>query len=204
MSDQVTSFHRDVDVFASPGQVIKKEKGDTCIVEFYSRLKESKRPGVKGHMQEYVKVLFPGDNKTEFHAEASDHYKQRWPRQYAQFKGSEAQTVQGIPLSNIAWLSRSWVEKLKYEYHITTLEQLKGCDDAAIQRIGMGGRELVEKAKAHFESLSGSEAMNKLASENETLKSQLEAMQKQVSQIIASDKAEKRGPGRPKKDEAAA
>lgn len=200
MSEQVTSFHRDVDVFASPGQVIKQEKGDRCIVEFYSNFKESKRPGGQGHMQEYVKVLFPGDNKTEFHAEASDHYKQRWPRQYAQFKGGEAQTTPGFPLANVAWLSRSWVDTLKHAFHITTVEQLAGCDDAAIQRIGMGGRELVNKAKAHLESLSGGEAMNRLASENETLRTRLEALERQVG---AQRESEKRGPGRPKKDEMA-
>ena len=200
MSEQVTSFHRDVDVFASPGQVIKQEKGDRCIVEFYAKLKDSKRPGGQGHMQEYVKILFPGDNKTEAHFEVTDTYRQRWPRQYAQFKGSEAQTVEGFPLANVAWLSRSWVDTLKHAFHITTLEQLVGCDDAAIQRIGMGGRELVNKAKAHMESLSGGDAMNRLASENETLKSRLDALEKQLGEQKTS---EKRGPGRPKKEEAA-
>lgn len=191
-------------MFASPGQVIKQEKGDRCIVEFYAKYKESKRPGGAGHMQEYVKVLFPGDNKTEAHFEATDYYKQRWPRQYAQFKGGQAQAVDGFPIENVAWLSRSWVDTLKHQFHITTLEQLAGCDDAAVQRIGMGGRELILKAKAHMESLTGGSAVNRLTTENENLKNQLEELQKQVAGILAQDKAEKRGPGRPKKEEVAA
>lgn len=190
-------------MFASPNQVIKAEKGDRCIVEFYAARKESKRPGGPARMQEYVKVLFPGDNKTEAHFEVTEEHKARWPRQYAQFKGNEAQTVPGIPLSSVAWLSRSWVDTLKGQFNITVLEQLAGCDDAAIQRIGMGGRELVNKAKAHLESLSGGEALQAAISRAETLEAQMAEMQRQLAELKAEKGEEKRGPGRSKKDQAA-
>lgn len=152
-------------------------------------------------MQEYVKVLLPGDNKTEGHYEVTPFHKKRWARQYSAFKSGGPQAVDGMPVDNVAWLSRSWVDTLKHQFHITTLEQLAGLTDSQISNIGMGARDLVTKANAHLDQSRGASPINALTEKNAVLEKQLAALSEQLAEVVNAQNEAKRKPGRPRKDE---
>lgn len=198
MSD--VSFSRDVNIAPGTQAVVYNQRPDTCMVEFFSKYVGSKTGKVAkdgsalGGVREFVKVIFPGDGKTEVVREATSFDRKRWPQQYARFKGGQAQVPDGYPLSHVAWLSRSWVDTFDH-FHIKTLEQLAGLDDAGVQRVGMGARELVSKANAHLEQMRGTAPLAALSQENEQLKQRLEALEAKLAEIP-------RRPGRPKKEEA--
>lgn len=83
--------------------------------------------------------------------------------------------------------------------NVRTLEDCAVMNEETMQRVGMGGRELKEKAKAALASA------NVLLTENEALKAKLEIQEQQIEnlrqQIAALGSEEKKPRGRPRLSE---
>lgn len=86
---------------------------------------------------------------------------------------------------------------------LRTIEDMAEASEEAIQRYGMGGRDLKEKARAYLQSAVDhgkvAERVASLTVENEALRERLDMLQAQLDAL-----GEKRGPGRPRKVEAEA
>jgi len=148
----------------------------------------------------FVRINIPGDKTNIIEQPVREDHKARFPRQwlYFQMKQSEkdAPQVIGIPLSK--WnqdapeeLTRGHIEEL-HILKFQTVEQVALASDSQLQRIGMGGPGLREKAKNYLTRKNRSET----AEELDNTKKQLAELQAQMAELIAA----KPRKGRPPKE----
>jgi hypothetical protein len=116
----------------------------------------------------------------------------RWANQWAAFKAQKEQPVSGTPVTEWAPLTKSQAMMLK-GVHIHTVEALAEVSDANLNNIGMGARELRDKAKAFLAQAAGGAGVSKLVEENKDLRIKLEAMQNQLNALASNVKVKKNG-----------
>jgi hypothetical protein len=182
-------------------------EGHGLHVEFYidSKLMGflSEQAGRPIHQDaEFIKIMIPGDKNTVHEREATEQDRDKFPLEYARFKNGMKEEMQavGTPLKQWPAMSRSLVKDFAH-FNVHTVEQLASMSDTAMQAFGMGAREYSTKAKAFLALAENSAAAEKYAVENEELKQRIAGMEKQFAELSAT--VEKRGPGRPRKEEAA-
>lgn len=105
---------------------------------------------------------------------------QSYERRYNKWKETGEIPVEGTSVKNWAVASPAQVETM-LKIHVKTVEQLATANEEVIGRLGMGGRNLVEKAKAYVKQQES--GVGKLAEENADLRQKLaEADKVQQSQ----------------------
>lgn len=162
---------------------------------------------------EMVRIRFPGDMKRELVERASVKcqrdkqsgqwmdYRAAYPRHYEAFQQGRILSREGTPVEQAPFLTASQRAEMK-GLAIHTVEALAGVTDGNVARLGMNGRALREQARAYLDAASGSATVTALAAENAEMKAQMERLMAQLRDMQAEP--EKRGPGRPRKEEAAA
>lgn len=130
--------------------------------------------------REFVEITIAGDNKTQIDKPVSDRERQRWPTVYKAFVEEGKQIIEGFPIEQWPLLSLGQVEKLKF-ISVRTVEQLAGLDDNGLSAYGPGGRDLQNQAKAFIDKATDSKDYSKLASENDSMKADIEMLKKQLS-----------------------
>lgn len=170
------------------------------VVSFFADAKEDKyasheagRPVFKD--EEYVRIQFPADRQRTLVARAHASamvfdangrrtrkvngrqvsYAELYRDQYAQFKANESPTVRGTPLSEATFLSEGKRRSLK-ALQVYTIEQLAAVDGT---KLGMGGVEMVEQAKAYLAKAEGSADLTKMAAENAAMKAELDRLRQE-------------------------
>jgi hypothetical protein len=143
---------------------------------------------------EHVQIKAPGDRNTIRVFPATDVYKwvddphrgriavtyaERFSEQYKQFKASQTQTVKGTSLDELPFLSQSKRGELR-ALGIYTAEMLAAIDGQPLKNLGMGGRELSEKAKAYIANSEKGAGVNVMAEEMARLKAELEKLKAQA------------------------
>lgn len=162
-------------------------------VEFYI----SNDPDWRG--REFVRIMAPGDKLNIVEQPVREDHKARFPREWLYFQmrngGSADVPVIGTPV--LQWaeeaptdLSQNQVTELAV-LKFMTVEQVAQASDTQVQRIGMGGHGLRERARLYLQRKHRSESQKEL---DET-KAQLAQLQEQMAQLLAQ-----RGPGRPRKN----
>ena len=150
----------------------------------------------KGHP--FVRIMIPGDKNTIIEQPVREDHKRRFPRQWLYFQAKQSeQDTTPIGTSLTQWandepetLNRGWIEELQI-LKFQTVEQVASASDAQLQRIGMGGTGLRERAKAYLTKKNRSGT----AEELDNTKKQLAELQAQMAALLA-DKPRK---GRPPK-----
>jgi cell division protein FtsL len=164
------------------------------FVEFY----EYENDPYKG--RPFVRIMTPGDKTNVIETFANDDHKMRFPRQWLAFqmKGSdEVAMLIGVPLSrwrqerpdDLSEVQQAELQILKFQ----TVEQVATSTDAQLQRIGMGAAGLRERARAYLTGKNNSEAESKISAQQ----AEIDELKKQMQAFLS----ERRGPGRPKKEE---
>jgi len=164
------------------------------FVEFY----EYENDPYKG--RPFVRIMTPGDKTNVIETFANDDHKMRFPRQWLAFqmKGSdEVAMLIGVPLSrwrqerpdDLSEVQQAELQILKFQ----TVEQVATSTDAQLQRIGMGAAGLRERARAYLTGKNNSEAESKISAQQ----AEIDELKKQMQVFLS----ERRGPGRPKKEE---
>ena len=146
---------------------------------------------------EFVRIHIPGDKNYSAEREATAQDKERFALEYARFKNGikdQEQTV-GTPLIHWPAISRSMAKDFG-AVNVHTVEQLAGLSDTAMQAFGLGAREWSVKAKAFIDVAGNSASAQKYAAENEELKARIAQLEDQFAALAP----EKRGPGRPRRD----
>lgn len=100
--------------------------------------------------REFVRILIPGDRRSAPVEPVNDDHRTRWPREYEAFKAGKEAPLEGTPLADWPQTSRARVEELAF-FHIKTVEQLAAVNDSQLQQLGMGARELRERARLFLE-----------------------------------------------------
>lgn len=149
---------------------------------------------------EHVRIRWAGDNKRELVAPAQSMsirdrtngmeitYAERFPREYEAFKSNIRYVGSGTPLDEAPFLTAANRAELK-ALNIFTIEALANPTSQAIQRLGMGGRTLVNKAAAWLQEAAEKAPALRFAAENAELKNQLASMQKQMADFMAGQRA---------------
>lgn len=122
--------------------------------------------------EECVKIQIAGDTRFSPVFRADDMwtrdgleeitYSQRWPDQYAQFKGAQTQVADGTPLESAAFLNPSRIAELR-QLKVYSVEALANLDDRNIPRLGGKGYELKAMAREFLESKASNAANDKVA-----------------------------------------
>ena len=160
-------------------------------VEFYV----SDDPDWKG--KPFIRIMVPGDKNNIVEQPVREDHKERFPRQWLHFQmqnADESALVIGVPISQ--WLAeapqdinRGQAEEL-HILKFQTVEQVATATDAQVQRVGMGGAGLRDRARAYLSRRNRAESRSEL---DET-KRELEELKEQMAQLMAARK-----PGRPPK-----
>lgn len=166
-------------------------------VEFKAESEKEGRPVFKEIP--FIRIQHPGDRNNVLETKVTEHYKKRFPREWQEFESRGANAVVGTPLSQWPQITKSHVKEAEY-FGIRTVEQLAAVNDGAIQKIGMGWRELRSKAQAYLDIAAGTADKTAQAAENERLRGEIEAL-KASFQAMKNEEAPKRG--RPRKEEVA-
>lgn len=169
------------------GQWLEDRRGDEALhVEFYQN-------PVDG--LDHVKIIIPGDERTQPDFIADESYKARFPRQWAIYNGQLEEFSGQTRVETVAWIDPGTVGEMKRN-RIHTVEQLANMSDSSMDQANMLFlRKFRERAKKHLEDTAASSGYDELKAQNETLAKQIEALQEQINQVAVP----KRGPGRPPK-----
>lgn len=156
-------------------------------VEFKAESEKEGRPIFKEI--DFIRIQTPGDRNNILEVKATDHYKQKFAREYAAYKSRSSEGAVGTILSQWPQITKSQVKEAEY-FNVKTVEQLSTLNDNTVQRMGMGWMELRNKAKAYIDAASGSAETTRLAAENERLRADFEALKEQ---LMGQPEAPKRG-----------
>lgn len=110
------------------------------------------------------------------------------------FRAGMEMTVNGTPLRASMAFTKAEIAQAE-AVKIYSIEDLASCNEEAIMRMGMSGRNLKMKAQKLMESKDG----DKLAQENEALRIQLADLQTKVDRMLAAgiqEPIERKKPGR--------
>ena len=184
---------------------------------------EQRKVEVKLPKAPFMRIMVPGDKTSEFVCAVSEAQKRRFPREWMAWQISEGLIggdgdIPGWKLSEWDELNPDMVRELLY-LRFQTVEQLAGASDTQIQGVGIGGVGLREKARVALRNRMGAEtkaAMEERDKENADLKARLERMETLMlamtppaappavppDTVVQMPEPEKRGPGRPPKNEA--
>lgn len=128
--------------------------------------------------EERVEIIMPGNPYTRPVRRVTDEDKQRWAQEYEAFIKGQNIALNGTPLEEWPILNRAMIAELK-ALEIHTVEQLSELSDLAIQRVGMGGRALRDRAKAYMDDAVAVALQQQTDAENAKLRSEMEAMKMQ-------------------------
>ena len=123
--------------------------------------------------REFVQIMVVGERGFSAYEPVSEEHMKRWPEEYRAFKEGKEAPLSGTPLADWPTVTRSRVEELAF-FHIRTVEDLAGVNDAQLQKVGMGSREQREKARTFLEvAAKGTAPLERLVSENMRLKDEM-------------------------------
>lgn len=133
----------------------------------------------------FVRFMRPGDKETIMEVMVDDTHKRRWPHKWMAWQMQEGLiegegTIPGWPIEQWTDLQADQVHELKY-LRFSTVEQIAGASDAQVQRMGMGGLSLREKAKVALKNRMGAEVKAELQAKD----AQMNEMREQIANLRA-------------------
>lgn len=131
---------------------------------------------------ERVETIMPGNPHTRPVNNVTDEHRGRWPKEYAAFREGIDISPDGTPIEEWPILNRAQVAELKY-LGIKTVEHIANLSDHDLQRIGMGGRVLKDKALAFLDDAASVALSEKLSKENDDLRSRMAALENQNAEL---------------------
>ena len=147
----------------------------------------------------FVRIVVPGDKTNIVEQPVRDDHKERFPRQwlYFQMKQNE-QEGESLPGTHLRkWherapedLTKAQMEELQI-MRFQTVEQVAMASDSQLQRIGMGGAGIRERARMFLTRKNRTDASEELSKTRQ----ELDELKAQMAELLAARK-----PGRPKKE----
>ena len=160
-------------------------------VEFYTYEKDPYKD------KPFVRIIVPGDKTNVIDQPVREDHKARFPRQWLHFQmKSDTGLVIGTSLPD--WNKDQPEEFTDYQMaelqilKFQTVEQVATASDGQLQRVGMGGTGLRDRARAYLLNKNQTESSTELAK----TRNELEELKAQMAELLS----EKRKAGRPKKE----
>lgn len=173
---------------------LQAEDDKALIVTFFVK---PKLMGLKSHEaghevyedREYIEIKIKGQDKQVVSREATAQDKKKFPVAYHHFQLQKPAPVVGVPIEQLPGLGPSMALRLK-QLNIRTIEDMAGIsDEAAIQAIGMGARDMIRGAQA-FLAKTSTQTLS-LAEENKALREQLQSERDAFEARLAALEASK-------------
>lgn len=105
----------------------------------------------------FIRITIRGNDKLEVHRPATEADKRRFPFSWQEFQRGEAAMSRGTPLSKLPGIDAGMLRGY-HAKNIFTVEDLALVSDANLQNIGLGGRELRQRAIDFVENLKATHA----------------------------------------------
>ena len=131
---------------------------------------------------ERVRIIIPGAVASIVVKNVDDSHRRRWPQAYEAFRAGREAPVSGLPLEEWPILNRAQIAELR-AMQIRTVEEMAALSDLAVQRIGMGGLMLRDRARAYLDDSQREALTTKLSAENDVLRSRVGALERQVDEL---------------------
>jgi hypothetical protein len=131
--------------------------------------------------KEFITIIVPGDKTSIIHRPVWAQDKERFARQYAQFKQGLEQTVVGLPLKLWGGMTLGQAKEFEY-FNVKTVEQLSEMSDGngiAIQ--GFNG--LKQRAKDYVAQTKEQQPLMEMRAELEKKDSELSALTQSFSEL---------------------
>ena len=161
-------------------------------VEFYTN---DQKP-YKDRPTPFVRIIVPGDKTNIVDQPVREDHKERFPRQWLHFQmqsgdgpviGTLLQQWNTDDEENFSLHQMAELQILKFQ----TVEQVATASDSQLQRIGMGGAGLRERAKTYLTRKNQSANTSEL----EITRRELDELKQQMAMLMATKKL-----GRPRKE----
>lgn len=173
-----------------------KNADEKLYVEFYEYHGDDKAR----HGETFIRKMVPGDKTNIIDRPMRESDKAQFHRQYIAFTMKGADGLAAIGLDLAVWqderpddLTRNQLDELRI-LKFQTVEQIATATDAQLQRIGMSGVGLRNKAQMYIQNRNAAKATGEVAD----LKAQLAELKEMLVQSMGVPKPKGKG-GRPKK-----
>lgn len=130
----------------------------------------------------YVKIMVPGNKNSEVDTPVREDHKQRFPEKWMYFLQTQQNAEGGNEIPG--WKVDEWdqltadqIRDLKY-LRFYTVEQIAGASDAQVQKLGMGGLGLRERARQAVRQKLGAEESSALAKKDAEIADMKSRMEK--------------------------
>jgi len=188
----MSDFSPALDIQWQPGGqvgIVSYDEGDKALSVTFHRVSEPNgvaaiaNGGPAFVAKDYVKIFRPAEhNLWVVNREAIEDDKRRFPRHWEAYQNSRAQVPDGFPIALLFPQDPDRVDILR-SMRIHTIEQLAGVSDGAAGKLGMGGRELVEKAKDYLETANDREQWAAMQREREHHQAELAALKAELAEL---------------------
>jgi hypothetical protein len=130
---------------------------------------------------EYITIIVPGDKTSIVHRPVWAQDKQRFSRQYAQFKQGQEQTVVGLPLKLWGGMTLGQAKEFEY-FNVKTVEQLAEMADG--NGIGIQGfNGLKQRARDYIKSTKDQQPLLELRAEVDKRDAEVASLTQNVSEL---------------------
>lgn len=198
------------------------QEDSVLAVRFYTKPVENefltnKEGRPISYMADFVRIEVPGNMTSIIDTFVNEDHKKRFPIQWAQYlnekAAGESAEAQGTLLRDWPLITAAQAAELRH-FRFYTVEQVAAASDQQIQAVGMlvgmSPFSFRDKARAYLAQAKDSSTVMAQAEELRKRDQQIEDLQEQMRRLMAQmqkpadDTQEKRGPGRPRKEQAAA
>lgn len=128
-----------------------------------------------------IEIRQPGE-RDALHRPVKEEDQYRFPRHWAAFQASQDQTQVGTPLTYLFDAEPEIIAMMK-ELRIHTLEALANLTENGIQRLGMGGRKWVERAKEYLGGLQDAAAVRRLQEQVDEKDQRISTLEQQLKEV---------------------
>lgn len=179
----------DVDIPDDEAPPMPRSKG--LAVHFYKRVVRdeaaTKDDGVIRHKSvDYIKIAIPGDKTLGFDRPVEQKDIRAHAERYKAYREERSQDeADGTPLRSWAGMTLELAEDFIANAGVRTVEQLAEVADGNLATLGPLGRQYQNKAKEWLKVTTGQAPVAKLQHENEELRAQLEAAQRNHADLVA-------------------
>lgn len=140
-----------------------------AYIRFEERAVEDRAASIEqGHYvakdEDYIIIVPPGDGKTVLEQKVNKRHKIRYNKEYKAWKEGREIPIEGTSIKDWSQTSPAIVENL-LRANVRTVEQLAQCNESTLERIGMGSRNLQNKARAWLEASEGPGKMSEAMAE---------------------------------------
>lgn len=145
---------------------------DRTIAIFYPRaeldkIRTRKDQAPRYRIVPYIEMMQPGETSLKLNRPVYEADTLRFPKEWARYQARQQNTAIGTPLEAMFPLHPDIVLTLR-AFNVLTVEALASLSDAAMSNIGMGAREMKDRARRYLIAVSNPEGA-RMAEEDERL-----------------------------------